>query len=189
MIAWGFHWNGGPHHITYITLHYRHFKRHLHLKWPVVHQQSHVIRNTAHRPSTQASYTASRVRPKRKISCAAAQIAATQIAATLTISFPWWRHMSLTSYWGQQRMSLTSYPGHTPNSACSNVWLHEVSTEMGPPTTHLIVHVRMYDCMRFLLKWGPTQGRHFNFFLGPKFFFIFQCHRTIEKIGKIALYM
>ena len=87
-----------------------HFKRHLHLKWPVVHQQLHVIRNTAHRPSTQASYTASRVRPKRKISCAAAQIAATQIAATLTISFPRWRHMSLMSYWGQQRMSLTSYP-------------------------------------------------------------------------------
>ena len=89
----------------YITLHYRHFKHHLHLKWPVVHQQLHVIRNTAHRPSTQASYTASRVRPKRKISCAAAQI-----AATLTISFPRWRHMSLTSYWGQQRMSLTYYP-------------------------------------------------------------------------------
>ena len=71
-----------------------------------MHQQLHVIRNTAHRPSTQASYTASRVRPKRKISSAAAQI-----AATLTISFPRWRHMSLTSYWGQQRMSLTSYPG------------------------------------------------------------------------------
>ena len=87
----------------YITLHYRHFKRHLHLKWPVVHQQLHVIRNTAHRPSTQASYTASLVRPKRKISCAAAQI-----AATLTISFPRWRHTSITSYWGQQRMSLTS---------------------------------------------------------------------------------
>ena len=71
-----------------------------------MHQQLHVIRNTAHRPSTQASYTASRVRPKRKISCAAAQI-----AATLTISFPRWRHTRLTSYWGQQRMSLTSYPG------------------------------------------------------------------------------
>ena len=50
----------------YITLHYLHFKRHLHLKWPVVHQQLHVIRNTAHRPSTQASYTASQVRPKGK---------------------------------------------------------------------------------------------------------------------------
>ena len=75
-----------------ITLHYRHFKRHLHLKWPVVHQQLHVIPNTAHRPSSQASsYTASRVRPKRKISCAEAQIAATQIAATLAISFPRWR--------------------------------------------------------------------------------------------------
>ena len=49
--------------------------------------------NTAQWPSTQASYTASRVRPKRKISCAAAQIAATQIAATLTISFPRWRHI------------------------------------------------------------------------------------------------
>ena len=93
--------------IIIITLHYRHFKCHLHIKWPVVHQQLHVIRNTAHRPSTQASYTASRVRPKRKISCAAAQI-----AATLTISFPLWRHMSLTSYWGQ-RMSLTSYPGQS----------------------------------------------------------------------------
>ena len=78
--------------LHYFTLHYRHFKRHLHLKWPVAHQQLHAIRNTAHRPSTQASYTASRVRPKRKISCAAAQI-----AATLTISFPRWRHMSLTS--------------------------------------------------------------------------------------------
>ena len=92
--------------LHYITLHYRHFKRHLHLNWPVVRQKLHVIRNTAHRPSTQASYTTSRVRPKMKISCAAAQI-----AATLTISFPRWRHMSLTSYWGQQRMSLTSYPG------------------------------------------------------------------------------
>ena len=50
----------------------------------MVHQQIYVIQNTAHRPSTQASYTASRVRPKRKISCAAARI-----AATLTISFPW----------------------------------------------------------------------------------------------------
>ena len=76
-----------------------------------MHQQLHVIRDTVHRPSTQASYTASRVRLKRKICCAATQIAATQIAATLTISFPRWRHMSLTSYWGQQRMSLTSYPG------------------------------------------------------------------------------
>ena len=69
----------------------------------------HVIRNTAHRPSMQAIYTASRVRPIRKISCAAAQIAATQIAATLTILFPRWRHMSLTYVvliWGQQRMSL-----------------------------------------------------------------------------------
>ena len=99
--------------LHYITLHYiiGISKRHLHPKWPVVHQQLHVIRNTAHWPSTQASFTASRVRPKRKISCAAAQIAATQIAATLTISFPRWRHTSLTSYWGQQRMSLTSYPG------------------------------------------------------------------------------
>ena len=99
--------------LHYIKLHYRHFKRHLHLKWPVLHQQLHVIQNTAHRPSTQASYTASRVRPKRKISCAAEQIAATQIAATLTISFPRWRHMSLTSYWGQQWMNLTSYPDVT----------------------------------------------------------------------------
>ena len=87
-----------PYHLYYqciyslfITLHYWHFKHHLHLKWPVVHQQLHVIRNTAHRPSTQASYTASRVRPKRKISCAAAQI-----AATLTISFPRWRHIQPT---------------------------------------------------------------------------------------------
>ena len=96
--------------LHYITLHYRHFKCYLHLKWPVVHQQLHVIWNTAHRPSMQASYTASRVRPKGKISCAAAQI-----AAALTISFPRGRHMSLTSYWGQQRMSLTSYPGQRRN--------------------------------------------------------------------------
>ena len=83
-----FNWCGaGPiAHTHYITLHYitlsafRTPPTVLHLKWPVVHQQLHVIRNTAHRPSTQASYTASRVRPKRKISCAAAQIAATQIA-------------------------------------------------------------------------------------------------------------
>ena len=45
--------NHKTHISNYITLHYRHFKRHLHLKWPVVHQQLHVIRNTAHRPSTQ----------------------------------------------------------------------------------------------------------------------------------------
>ena len=32
----------------------------------MVHQQLHVIQNTAHRPSTQASYTASRVRPKEE---------------------------------------------------------------------------------------------------------------------------
>ena len=91
--------------LHYITLHYRHFKRHLHLKWPEVHPQLHVIRNTAHRPSMQASYTAGRVRPKKKSAVAA------QIAAILTISFPQWRHMSLPSYWEQQRMSLTSYPG------------------------------------------------------------------------------
>ena len=115
--------------LHYITLHYRHFKRHLHLKWPVVHQQLHVIRNTAHRPSTQASYTASRVRPKRKISCAAAQIAATQIAATLTISFPRWRHMSLTSYWGQQRMSLTSYPGHILSHNIINKWIKSINID------------------------------------------------------------
>ena len=28
------------------------------------------------------------------------------------------------------------------------------------------------------------QGRHFNFFLGGQIFFIFQCHRTIEKLEK-----
>ena len=33
-----------------------------------------------------------------------------------------------------------------------------------------------------------TRGRHFNFFLGAKIFFIFQCHRTIEKLEK-PLYM
>ena len=32
----------------------------------MVHQQLHVIQNTAHRPSTQASYTASRIRPKKE---------------------------------------------------------------------------------------------------------------------------
>ena len=31
----------------------------------IVHQQLHVIRNTAHRPSMQASYTAGQVGPKR----------------------------------------------------------------------------------------------------------------------------
>ena len=99
------------------------------LKWPVVHQQLHVIRNTAHRPSTQASYTASWVRPKRKISCAAAQI-----AATLTISFPRWRHMSLTSYWGQQRMSLTSYPGHFSSPHIS-VYAFQSQTSIGATKT------------------------------------------------------
>ena len=66
-------------HFHYITLHYQHFKRHLHLKWPVVHQQLHVIQNTAHRPSTQASYTATLVWPKKKISCAAVQIVANSL--------------------------------------------------------------------------------------------------------------
>ena len=42
-----------------------------------------VIRNTAHRPRTQASYTASRVRLNKRKS-----IVAAQIAARLTISFP-----------------------------------------------------------------------------------------------------
>ena len=28
------------------------------------------------------------------------------------------------------------------------------------------------------------QGRHFNFFLWGQFFYIFQCHRTIEKLEK-----
>ena len=33
-------------------------------------------------------------------------------------------------------------------------------------------------------------GASFQLFLGgPKFFFIFQCHRTIEKLEKTALYM
>ena len=83
------------HYITlhYITLHYitfRHFKRHLRLKkWPVVHQQLHVIQNTANRPNTQASYIAN------------CYTATQQIAATLTISFPRWRHMCLASYWGR----------------------------------------------------------------------------------------
>ena len=33
------------------------------------------------------------------------------------------------------------------------------------------------------------QRRHFNFSGGGKFFFIFQCHRTIEKLEKNTLYM
>ena len=114
----------------------------LHLKWPVVHQQLHGIRNTAHRPSTQASYTASRVRPKRKISCAAAQI-----AATLTISFLWWRHMSLTSYWGQQRMSSKSYPGQLNYRRCHSVAvltspLHQVIRFSSAPE-HRCLHLLM----------------------------------------------
>ena len=35
----------------------------------MVHRPLHVIRNTAYRPSTQASYTAGRLRPKKKTSC------------------------------------------------------------------------------------------------------------------------
>ena len=38
----------------------------------------------------------------------------------------------------------------------------------------------------------PSQGAgaSFQLFLGgPKFFYIFQCHRTIEKLEKTALYM
>ena len=35
-----------------------------------------------------------------------------------------------------------------------------------------------------------NSGASFQLFLGgPKFFFIFQCHRTIEKLEKTALYM
>ena len=82
----------------------------------------HIVQNTAHRPSTQASYTTSWVRPKSKISCAAAQI-----AATLTISFRQWRHTSLTSHWGQQRMSLTSYPPRTYlNILYNDEWLRNL---------------------------------------------------------------
>ena len=66
-------------------------------------QYTDFIRNTAYRHSTQASYTAGRVRPQKK-STVAAQIAAYHIILC-------WRQMSLTSYSGQQRMSLTSYPG------------------------------------------------------------------------------
>ena len=43
-------------------------------------------------------------------------------------------------------------------------------------------------------RWSPErmrptditiyQGRHFNFYLGGKNFFIFECHRTIEKLEK-----
>ena len=37
---------------------------------------------------------------------------------------------------------------------------------------------------------GSEQERHFNFFLGgANFIFIFQCHWTIEKLEKTALYM
>ena len=43
-----------------------------------------------------------------------------QIAATLTISFPRWCLMSSASYWGQQRMSLASYPGHVNDT---NLWV------------------------------------------------------------------
>ena len=76
-----------------------------------------------------ATYIASRVRPKTKISCAAAQI-----AATLTISFLRWRHISSSSYWGQQRMSLASYPGHT------RVWMNSPN------------QWRMYNIYNYLSK-------------------------------------
>ena len=73
---------------------FRHFKCHLHLKWPVVHQKLHVTRNTAHRPSTQASFKHVGYDQKGK------SAVVVQIAATLTISLPRWHYMSLTSYWG-----------------------------------------------------------------------------------------
>ena len=40
-------------------------------------------------------------------------------------------------------------------------------------------------------KGAPGSGRAlFQLFLGgPKIFFIFHCHRTIEKLEKTALYM
>ena len=109
----------------------------------MVHQQSHVIQNTAHRPSTQAGYTASRLRPKRKISCAAAQI-----AATLTISFPWWRHMSLTSYWGQKRTSLMSYPGQ--------LYLNSIDKAMHIPWIHPTLHVLVPSCTWYIPVHAPN---------------------------------
>ena len=42
-----------------------------------------------------------------------------KLQQTLTILCPRWRHMSLTSYWGQQRTSLTSYPG-LPDELCNS---------------------------------------------------------------------
>ena len=50
---------------------------------------------------------------------------------------------------------------------------------------------RQWRIKDFMRGWGGFvhesrhQGRHFNFFLGgPIFLFIFQCHRTIEKLEK-----
>ena len=61
---------------------------------------------TAHWPSTQASYIASRVRPKRKISCAAAQIAAN--THNIISSMAPHEFSVIPRRRGQQRMKLTS---------------------------------------------------------------------------------
>ena len=48
-----------------------------------------------------------------------------------------------------------------------------------------------YSCHSRMLQLpfpASSQGRHFNFFLGANIFFIFQCHRIIEKLEKTALY-
>ena len=96
-----------------ITLHYHHFKHHLHLKWPVVRKQLHFIRNTAHRPLRRLATQQVGCHQKAKSAVAA------QIVATLKIlSFPWWLHMSLASCWGQQRMSLSFYVWNDVSSIC-----------------------------------------------------------------------
>ena len=62
--------------------------------WPAVHQQSHVIWNTAHRPRTQASYTAGRVsiNQNKKLSCSVANCSNTHNI------IPWWCHRRSASY-------------------------------------------------------------------------------------------
>ena len=64
-------------------------------------------------------------------------------------------------------------------------------TVAGTFTTCLAQGTNTHEFISFIIFYVIRfQGRHFNFFLGgPNFIFIFQCHRTIEKLEKTALYM